>query len=110
MATCNCSANPCKCKGSLKEHLNKIKYKSNYLLKEATYSLVQGMDEDDTIPEEIWASKPISEDGETTGDAANQEPKTPEMPEDQIAAGQPAGEIPAQPTGAAPAAPAPAAS
>lgn len=94
MATCNCSKTPCRCK-SLDEHLNRIKFVSNYVLNEANYSLIQNMDEDDTVPEEIWsepastADSNVQEDGEEAGQDENQEQNSevPAMPEDQIAAG-----------------------
>lgn len=97
MAKCSCSKTSCRCK-SLDEHINRIKYVSNYVLNEANYSLIQNMDEDDTVPEEIWSSEPVSaadsnvhEDDEAgqeeTGDQ-EQNSEIPAMPEDQIAAGE----------------------
>lgn len=102
MATCMCSSNPCRCKSkSLDEHLNRIKYVSAYVLNEAKYNLIQDMDEDDTVPEEVWSTQPVSgndsnvhEDGDSTKKepvaGAEQAPETdvPAMPEDQIATGQ----------------------
>lgn len=102
MRKCNCSKKQCNC---LNEHLNRMKYLSGYALKEAKYNLIQSMDEDDTIPEEFWSTKPVSDSNvqEDEGDVQKpqdntqgvknnkQTPETPEMPampEDQIAAGQ----------------------
>lgn len=65
---------------------------------EAKYNLIQNMDEDDTIPEEIWSTQPVSavdsnvhEDDEAGQEGEQNQEKTPEvpaMPEDQIAAGE----------------------
>lgn len=48
-------------KNSINEHLNRILFKSNYQINEAKYSLVDNIEEDDTIPDDIWKDpKPIS--------------------------------------------------
>lgn len=38
----------------LNEHLKRILNKSHYVINEANYSLVDNMDDDDTVPEDIW--------------------------------------------------------
>lgn len=40
---------------SLNEHVDRIKYMSNYTINEASYKLVDNIEEDDTVPEEIWS-------------------------------------------------------
>ena len=45
-------------KDSINEHIDRIKFVTNYTLNEARYSLVDGIDEDDNVPEEIWTEAP----------------------------------------------------
>lgn len=40
------------------EHIDRIKFVTNYSLNEARYSLVDGIEEDDSVPEEIWTESP----------------------------------------------------
>lgn len=42
-------------KNSINEHIDRIKFVSNYQLNEAKYTLVDGLEEDDGVPEEIWS-------------------------------------------------------
>lgn len=45
-------------KNSINEHIDRIKFVMNYTLNEAKYSLVDGIEEDDSIPDEIWTESP----------------------------------------------------
>ena len=46
----------------INEHINRIKFISNYQLNEAKYSLVDNLDEDDVIPDNVFKDpKPISQ-------------------------------------------------
>ena len=72
---------------SLTEHVERIKYLSKYSLKEARYSLVNELEQDDTIPEEIWSEpshvSPVSPNNSNVMEA---EPSPEEIPtEDPMA-------------------------
>ncbi len=45
---------------SINEHIDRIKFISDYTINEAKYSLVDGLEEDDGVPDEIYSSTPVS--------------------------------------------------
>jgi hypothetical protein len=63
------------------EHIEKILSKSIYGLNEAKYSLAQDLDEDDVIPEDVFAPRPVSKNDSNVFEAEEDEA---EMPEDEI--------------------------
>lgn len=85
-------------KKSINEHINRIKFLSGYQLNEAKYSLVDNMDEDDTIPDDIFKSvQPISgvdsnvHEDEGDGEEGN---TMPDMGAEEAPLEEPAPEVP----------------
>lgn len=55
-------------KNSINEHIDRIKFVTNYSINEAKYTLIDNLEEDDGVPEEIWTDPksvspvPVQED------------------------------------------------
>jgi hypothetical protein len=85
---------------SMNEHVDRMKYLSKYSLNEATYNLVDGIDEDDTLPEEIW-SEPTHVKTDMSNSSGMMEDEEPQMDNDGLPVEDPAmGELSPEEMGA----------
>ena len=79
---------------SINEHIDRIKFISDYTINEAKYSLIDGLDEDDGVPEEIWTDPssvspvPVLEDEPKMGNDGLpvDDPSMGEFPEEEMGA------------------------
>ena len=87
-------------KDSINEHIDRIKFVTNYSLNEARYSLVDGIDDDDNVPEEIW-SEPSHASPVSPNNSNVMEDDEPQMDNEGLPVEEPAPEEPAPEMGAA---------
>lgn len=79
---------------SMNEHVDRMKYLFKYSLNEASYTLVDGIDEDDSVPEEIW-SEPSSVSPVSPSNSNVMEDEEPQMDNEGLPVEDPAmGEFP----------------
>lgn len=82
---------------SINEHIDRLKYLSGFKINEAKYTLIDGLDEDDNIPDDVWKSpKPVSGADSNIMEDEEEEPNPnpePEMGGEEVPAEEPAPEM-----------------
>jgi hypothetical protein len=87
-------------KKSMNETVDRMKYLFKYALNEASYTLIDGIEEDDNIPEEIW-SEPSSVSPVSPHNSNVMEDEEPQMDNEGLPVEDPAmGEFPEEEMGA----------
>ena len=86
-------------KNSMNETVDRMKYLFNYALNEASYKLIDGIEEDDSLPEEIW-TEPSPVSPVSPNDSNVMEDDEPQMDNEGLPVEEPAeGEFPEEEMG-----------
>jgi hypothetical protein len=79
------------------DHIKKILSKTSYIMNEATFSLVDNLEEDDTIPDEVYTEpKPVTAGDSTVFEAGEETPPEGEIPPPEGDVPPIDGEVPAE--------------